>query len=236
MRLAAAADLHAGRTEPELLHELVTGACREADALVLAGDLTDLGLPEQAEVLLEVLEPCTIPVVATLGNHDCEGGFERKLASLLAQSGVYLLDGSGVVLEGVGFAGVRGFGGGFGKNVVAPFGERALKDFVQESIRQAEVLRRELRALPARRRVAVLHYAPVTATLEGEPPELYPLLGTSRLEWALDESRATVAFHGHAHSGSPEGKTRGGVPVYNVSLPVLRRAGSPKPYVTFEVR
>jgi Icc-related predicted phosphoesterase len=235
LRIAATADIHACVGDAERLHALVTSAGRDADVLVLGGDLTDLGRLEQAEVLLEAFDDCPIPVVATLGNHDHESGNAKEISRLLVASKVQLLDRSSVVIDGVGFSGVKGFGGGFDRTIVNSFGEEIFKAFVTEGILEAEALKNELRNLGTERRVAVLHYAPVRATVEGESREIYAFLGTSRLGAALDDGGATVAFHGHAHSGSFEGKTPGGVPVFNVSVPVLEQEGFGKPYYVVEL-
>ncbi len=235
MRIAATADIHARAGDSERLQALVRGAAQDADVLVLGGDLTDLGRLEQAEVILEAFDDCPIPVVATLGNHDHESGNAEEISRLLVASRVYLLDRSSVVIDGVGFSGVKGFGGGFDRTLINSFGEEIFKAFVTEGILESEALKNELRDLGTERRVAVLHYAPVRETVEGESPEIYAVLGTSRLGVALDEGAATVAFHGHAHAGSFRGKTPGGVPVFNVSLPVLEQEGFERPYHLVEI-
>jgi Icc-related predicted phosphoesterase len=203
--------------------------------LVIGGDLTDLGKPEQANTLLEVLDRCSIPIVATLGNHDHESGNAAELSRLFAKSGVYLLDRSSIVIDDVGFSGVKGFCGGFDDALGNSFGEDLFKAWVNEGLLESQALKNELRGLETERRVAVLHYAPIRATVEGESPEIYPFLGTSHLARALDGGGATVAFHGHAHNGSFAGKTAGGVPVFNVSVPVLQHEGFGQPYYVFEV-
>ncbi len=235
MRVAATADVHARVGDARRLRTLAEGAARDADVLVIGGDLTDLGRVEQAEVFLEALDACPIPIVATLGNHDHESGSADVLSRLFAGSGIHLLDRSSVVIDGVGFSGVKGFCGGFDRDVANPFGEDLFKAWVTEGILDAEALKRELRGLETERRVAVLHYSPIRATVEGEPPEIFPYLGTSRLAGALDEGRATVAFHGHAHRGYFRGKTQGGVPVFNVAVPVLEQGGFGQPYCVVEV-
>ena len=217
------------------LHDLVRDAARDAEVLVIGGDLTDLGRPEQAEVLLEALDRSPIPVVATLGNHDHESGNAAELSRRLAQSTVCFLDRSSVVLDGVGFSGVKGFCGGFDQTAANSFGEELFKAWVTEGILEAEALKNELRGLETERRVAVLHYAPIRATVEGEAPEIHAFLGASHLAHALDEGGATVAVHGHAHNGSFEGKTPGGVPVFNVSMPVLAQKGLERTYHIIEV-
>jgi Icc-related predicted phosphoesterase len=235
LRVAAAADIHAREGDAGRLHALVRDVAQDADVLVLGGDLTDLGRLEQAEVLLEAFDDCPIPVIATLGNHDYESGNAEEISRLLAESTVHLLDRSSVVIDGVGFSGVKGFGGGFDRTLVNSFGEGIFKAFVSEGILESEALKNELRGLGTERRVAVLHYAPIRETVEGESPEIYAFLGTSRLGVALDEGGAAVAFHGHAHNGAFKGETPGGVPVFNVSLPVLEHEGLEKPYYLVEV-
>ena len=235
MKIAATADVHVRVGDTGLLQALVEGAGREADALVIGGDLTDLGQPDQAEVMLEILDSCPIPVIATLGNHDYECGNAAEVSRLLVKSGVHLLDRSSVVIDGVGFSGVKGFCGGFDQTLANAFGEELFKAWVNEGRMEAQALENELRRLETERRVAVLHYSPVRATVEGEPPEIHTFLGTSHLARALDGGGAHIAFHGHAHNGSFRGKTQGGVPVFNVSVPVLQQEGFEQPYYVFEV-
>ena len=235
MKIAATADLHARTGDIERLRALAEGATLEADVLLMGGDLTDLGQSKQAQVLLEALGSCSIPVIATLGNHDHESGDAAALSHLFIESGIHLLDRASVSINGVGFSGVKGFCGGFEGNLANSFGEDLFKAWVQEGFHDAEALKEELRGLETERRVAVLHYSPIRATVEGESPEIYPFLGTSHLARALDEGGATVALHGHAHNGSFKGETPGGVPVFNVSVPVLQYEGFKKPYYVFEV-
>jgi Icc-related predicted phosphoesterase len=236
LKIAATADVHAGGTEDvERLRALARNAARDGDVLVIGGDLTNHGRLEELEVLLKALDGCPIPVVATLGNHDYESGNAHELSRLLAESSIHLLDRSSVVVDGVGFSGVKGFCGGFDQTMANSFGEDLFKAWVTEGILEAEALKNELRGLKTERRVAVLHYAPVRATVEGEPPEIHAFLGTSRLGAALDEGGATIAFHGHAHAGRFEGKTPGDIPVYNVSVPVLEHERFEQPYYIVEV-
>lgn len=235
LRIAATADIHVRVGDEERLRTLVRDAARDADVLVIGGDLTDLGHLEQAEVVLEILGACPIPVVATLGNHDHESGNAAELTRLLEESTIHLLDRSSIVIDSVGFSGVKGFCGGFDQTIANSFGENLFKAWVTEGILEAEALKNELRGLETERRVAILHYAPIRATVEGEPPEIHAFLGTSRLAHALDQGGATVAFHGHAHRGPFKGKTPGGVPVFNVSVPVLEDEGFERPYHVVEV-
>jgi Icc-related predicted phosphoesterase len=223
VRVAAVGDLHCGRTSQGVLQGLFSQLSRYADVLVLCGDLTDYGLPEEAQVLARELATVKIPKVGVLGNHDFESGQQDAVRQILVDSGVVMLDGESCEIEGVGFAGTKGFAGGFGRGTLGAWGERAVKDFVQEALDEALKLESALARLKAPRRVAVLHYAPIQATVEGEPPEIFPFLGCSRLEEPLSRYPVHAVVHGHAHNGSPEGQARGNVPVYNVSYSLLRK-------------
>lgn len=236
VRVGAIGDVHYDRHTAGKLHELFRQVHGLADILVLCGDLTDYGLEEEARLLAKDLADVRIPILAVLGNHDHENGSPEAVELILRDHGVHVLDGENTVVSGVGFAGVKGFGGGFGKRSLDPWGERTIKQFVQESVNEVLKLERALARLHTPSKVAITHYAPIAGTLEGEPLEIWPFLGTSRLEEVLDRYEVTVAFHGHVHAGSPEGRTRGGVPVYNVAMPVLKRAleGAP-PLRVFEV-
>lgn len=234
MRLAASGDVHARKGDADRIRGLFEDVRHRADALALLGDLTDHGQPEQAEALARGLSDVSVPVLAVLGNHDHDAGAVEDLKRILRNSGIQLLDRETTTLGEVGFVGVKGFGGGFGKGVVRAFGEAALKQFVTESVVEAEALRAGLKGLGTPRKVALLHYAPVAETLQGEPEHLFPFLGTTRLAQALDEGGATLALHGHAHHGAPLGMTPGGVPVHNVSIPVLQAAGHKDAYVVLD--
>jgi Icc-related predicted phosphoesterase len=194
-----------------------------ADVLLLCGDLTDYGLAEEAVVLAKELGVVKIPMLAVLGNHDFESGHPEKVVQILGDAGVRILDGDSQVIDGVGFAGIKGFAGGFGRGTLGPWGEPTIKRFVKEALDEALKLESALARLRVDRRVAVLHYAPIRETVEGEPPEIFPFLGCSRLEEPLERYPVTVAFHGHAHRGTLEGRTRVGTPVFNVAMPLLRR-------------
>ncbi|MBP7146887.1 MAG: metallophosphoesterase [Acidobacteria bacterium] len=224
MRVAAVADIHFTRTTGRELSSIFTDASRQADVLVLCGDLTDYGLPEEAQMLAaELKTSLNIPVLGVLGNHDYESGYPEVVKRILTDAGVHILDGDACDIDGVGFAGVKGFAGGFGPAVLAPWGEKMIKDFVQEAVSEALKLEAALARLKSARRMAVLHYAPVEATVAGEPREIYPFLGCSRLEETLNRYAVDVVVHGHAHRGVAEGATSKGIPVYNVSLPLMRR-------------
>jgi Icc-related predicted phosphoesterase len=223
VRIAAVSDVHYGRTSQGALQPLFAQITEEADILVLPGDLTDYGLAEEARVLAKDLTSSVkIPIVAVLGNHDYESGEVDEIREVLTGAGVHLLDGDAIEILGVGFAGVKGFAGGFGRGALGPWGEDSIKHFVQEAVQEALKLESALARLGTQHRVAVLHYAPIRETVEGEPVEIYPWLGSSRLEEPLTRFEVCAVFHGHAHKGSPEGKTSTGIPVFNVSMQVLK--------------
>jgi Icc-related predicted phosphoesterase len=222
VRVAAVGDLHVPRGGHAGLQPMLAAAATGADVLVLCGDITDYGLPEEAKLVAVALQQTVkIPVVAVLGNHDFESGHEAEVAKILVDVGVMLLDGDAQEVEGVGFAGVKGFAGGFGPRALAPWGEPSIKNFVHEAVNEALKLESALARLRTPQRVAVLHYAPILGTVSGEPPEIYPFLGSSRLEDPLNRYPVTAVFHGHAHRGSLEVRTREGAPVYNVAMPLL---------------
>jgi Icc-related predicted phosphoesterase len=225
VRVAAAADIHCTRTSQGALQELFRRVSENADVFLLCGDLTDYGLPEEAHTLTkELAAAMKIPVVAVLGNHDYESGKQAELQHILSDAGVHVLDGDACEVRGIGFAGVKGFAGGFGRGTLEPWGEPSIKRFVHEAVDEALKLEAALARLHTARRVALLHYAPIQDTVRGEPPEIFPFLGSGRLEEPLNRYEVAVVFHGHAHHGRPEGRTKTGIPVYNVAVPVLRQA------------
>jgi Icc-related predicted phosphoesterase len=214
--VAAIGDLHVTDQSEHKYRDLFVEISQKADVLALCGDLTNFGKTREAEILAEDLHACTIPTVAVLGNHDHECGQPEEVARILHSAGVTVLDEQAVEIKGVGFAGVKGFVGGFGRGELGAFGETAIKGFVEESINEARKLENALRSLRTDRTVAVLHYSPIAKTVEGEPPEIFPFLGSSRLADAIDRfDNVRFAVHGHAHRGTFEGKTPRGVPVYN---------------------
>ena len=237
VRIAAMSDVHCGKESAGALQPLFAQAAQHAEVLVLAGDLTDFGLPEEARVLAKELAVVNrMPVVAVLGNHDYESGREQELCHILSEAGVKVLDGDSFETHGVGFAGVKGFAGGFGRGALGPWGEPIIKQFVHEAVNEALKLETALARLRSPNRIAILHYSPVRETVEGEPPEIFPYLGSSRLEEPLSRYPVFAVVHGHAHNGSPEGTTARGVPVYNVALPLLRkRAPDLPPYRIIEI-
>lgn len=232
LNVSALGDLHTTRKSQDALAPLFAHATETADVLLLAGDLTDYGTLEEAQVLAGELTrgvKKNVPVLAVLGNHDFESGHQDVVARVLTEAGVQVLDGDAVEVGGVGFVGVKGFAGGFGRRTLEPWGESAIKEFVREATNEAMKLESGLARLRTLRRVALLHYAPIAGTVDGEPLEIFPFLGSSRLEEPLNRYGLTAVFHGHAHRGMPEGKTREGVPVYNVAVPLLRRMFPDRP-------
>lgn len=229
LRLAAVGDLHCSKNTTGQLRSLFLQAAQAADVLLLCGDLTDYGTPEEAHLLAEELAPARIPVIAVLGNHDVESGRQDEVRKILCDAGVQVLDGEACVVHGVGFAGIKGFAGGFGRRALGPWGEPAIKQFVNEALQEALKLESALAKLRTTERVALMHYAPIEGTVMGEPLEIYAFLGSSRLEDPLIRYPVTAVFHGHAHRGSLEGKTVNGTPVYNVAKPLLQRAWPDRP-------
>jgi Icc-related predicted phosphoesterase len=224
MRIAAVGDLHCKKTSRGALEPLFAAMAAAADVLVLCGDLTDYGLADEARLLARELGGAkTTPVVAVLGNHDYECGEADQVKAVLGEAGVQVLDGDACEIHGVGFAGVKGMGGGFGEHALQPWGEELFKRFVRETVDEALKLESALARLRSAQRVALLHYSPIRETVEGEPPEIFPFLGSSRLEEPLMRYPVSVVFHGHAHHGRHTGRTRSHTPVYNVCVPVLER-------------
>lgn len=239
IRIAAIADLHVRLSDKGHWMECFKEVSSKADVLLIGGDLTDTGDEEEAQVLAEELKVCTIPVVAVLGNHDYEKGRHKTIRQIIQNDHVHVLDGEAIVINGLGVAGVKGFGGGFDNHMLSMFGEDAMKAFVQEALNEALHLDRALARLDQDHagipKVALLHYAPIKETVIGEPEVLYPFLGCSRLAEPLSRRGVLAAFHGHAHIGQLEGEAAGGVKVFNVARPVLRHSGYPSPFFLYEV-
>lgn len=237
VRLAAVGDLHYGKGSRGQLQPLMTALSRtEADVLLLLGDLTDYGLADEAvELARELTSGIKIPIIGVLGNHDYESGAVGEITRVLTEAGVKLLDGETTEVHGIGFAGVKGFAGGFGRGVLGPWGEEAVKRFVHEAVNEALKLESALARLRTPTKIALLHYAPVADTVEGEPREIYPYLGCGRLEEPLSRYQVTAVFHGHAHHGTAQGKTVNGTPVYNVSLPLLLAEDPNTPLRTLDI-
>jgi Icc-related predicted phosphoesterase len=235
MRIAATADLHFSPQSYAVIQEQFSRVRDEADLLILAGDLTNYGRPEEMEALLNALVRLRLPTVAVLGNHDFECGHEVQLQKMMVEAGVKVLDGTGYERAGVGFAGTKGFVGGFGKTMLTAFGERELKSFVQSSIDESLKLERAMSQLRTPKRVVVLHYAPVVDTVAGESPEIYAFMGTSRLAEVIDRHGADFVVHGHAHRGKTDGKTTTGIPVHNVAITLLQAQTPSRVYRLFDL-
>jgi Icc-related predicted phosphoesterase len=231
IRIAAVGDLHCPKTSDGVLRIIFDYVNEEADILLLCGDLTDYGKPEEASVLAKLLSGVRIPMLGVLGNHDYESGKPEDIRRIMCEAGVVMLDGDSRVVHDIGFVGAKGFAGGFGDRALQPWGEEALKQFVRESVDEAMKLESALAKVQIPRRIVLMHYAPIAETTNGEPPEIVPFLGSSHLEDAMSRFPVIAAFHGHAHHGSPEGRTKEQVPIYNVALPLLQRTFPNRPPV-----
>ncbi len=235
MRILSIGDIHCRLDTTDLVQKLIGELGHDFDVLLLAGDLTDNGLVEEAEVLMQQLKGYSVPIITILGNHDHEKGKAEQITNIVREAGHIVLDGTACEVGNVGFVGTKGFCGGFDENLVQPFGESALKTFIRTSIDEALRLENAIsKLIGCEHKVVLLHYAPIKATLIGEPPEIFPFLGTSWLADAVDRRGADVILHGHAHHGSPFGRTRGNIPVHNVSRFVQMEATG-KPYCMLEI-
>jgi len=237
VRIAAIGDLHYGKSSPQgTLQPLLAQITDAADILVIAGDLTDYGHPDEARALArELTATLKIPAVAVLGNHDYESNQQEAIKTILKDAGVVVLDGDTTEVHGVGFAGIKGFAGGFGRRALGPWGEEIMKTFVHEAVQEALKLETALARLRNSHLVAILHYSPIEDTVQGEPREIYPFLGCSRLEEPLTRYPVSAVFHGHAHHGQAEGRTRTGAPVYNVSITLMRDMSPDRPFRLVEI-
>jgi uncharacterized protein len=235
MRIAATADLHFSAARHGALLDQLDRVRDEADVLVLAGDLTNYGQPDEMEPLLNVVVRSRVPTVAVLGNHDYESGKQAELMRMMSGAGIKVLDGTAYERDGVGFAGTKGFVGGFGRGMLTAFGEPEIKVFVQAAIDEAVKLERAMAQLRTQKRVVVVHYSPIATTVQGEAAEIFPFLGTSRLAEVVDRHGADLVLHGHAHHGQLEGKTTGGSPVYNVAITLLQAREPASAYRVFDL-
>jgi Icc-related predicted phosphoesterase len=236
LRIAAVGDLHVHGGSTTDIQDTIDHASQNADVLILCGDLTHLGLPEEAQTLADILSTCRIPVVAVLGNHDYQSGQAEEVKKILKAAKVVILDGSETfTFKDVGFAGVKGFGGGFDKHMLTPFGEEAVKHFVTEAVNESLKLEVALQGLRTEKTVVALHYAPISGTVIGEPPEIFPFLGSSRLAETIDHFDVDAVFHGHAHRGTYEGKTTKGTPVYNCCIQLMQRVSPDRLYALVEI-
>lgn len=223
VRIAAIGDVHVSKTSQGALSPILAQVAERADVLLLCGDLTDYGTLDEGRVLVKELAIVRMPIIAVLGNHDFESGHPTELVELLRDSGVTVLDGESIEVLGIGFAGIKGFAGGFGRATLGSWGEAGIKAFVKEAVEETLKLETALARLRTPQKIALLHYAPIRATVEGEPLEIFPWLGCGRHEEPLLRYKVSAVFHGHAHNGTHEGRLSNGAPCYNVSLPLLRK-------------
>jgi Icc-related predicted phosphoesterase len=235
MRIAATADLHFAPQSATVLRDQLDKVRNDADLLIIAGDLTNYGRPAEMEPLLNTMVRLRVPIVAVLGNHDYESEQSAELIRMMTAEGIKVLDGSAYERDGVGFAGTKGFVGGFGRGALTGFGEPEIKAFVRASVDEALKLERAMAQLRTTKRVVVLHYAPIAATIEGEAPEISPFLGSSRLAEVIDRHGADLVVHGHAHNGKLNGHTTAGIPVHNVAITLLQSQKPPAAYRVFDV-
>jgi Icc-related predicted phosphoesterase len=235
VRVAAVGDIHVSEPTVQTFRALLSHAEGQADIIALCGDLTNRGLPAEARLVADELAHRKVPILAVLGNHDYESDQQEEVTKILCGAGVRMLDDEPQEIMGVGFAGVKGFCGGFDSHELARFGESMIKRFVHESVEEALRLESGLAKLRTEHKVAVLHYAPVRDTVVGEPPEIFPFLGSSRLANPIDRFGVTVAIHGHAHHGAHEGKTATGIPVYNVAYAVMAERNPEQPYLVLDL-
>lgn len=229
VRIAAVGDIHMGEDTRGRYRGRLADVDRHADVLLVAGDLTRHGTVAEGRVVADELRGLPIPVVAVLGNHDYHSDAEEAITELLRDAGILVLDDDAAVIEvdggaRLGVAGGKGFGGGFAGKCASEFGEPEIKAFVRHTKEIAERWHKALKGLDTDRRVLLSHYSPVKDTLEGEPPEIYPFLGSYLLAEAADATGVDLIVHGHAHLGREKGMTPGGVRVRNVALPVIGHA------------
>src|SRR5262245_57629953 len=233
MLVACIGDLHVREARTQSFREMFGELSQAATVLVLGCEVSEMGERKEAEILADELGAWAIPGIAVLGNHDYESGEVEKVAEILKSAGVHLLDGQSYEVDGVGFVGVKGFIGGFGRRMLSAFGETSIKSLVAESLNEAMRLENAMRTVKNERAVVVLHYAPIAETSEGEPLEIFPFLGSSRLGETIDRFKVSAVVHGHAHRGKYQGRTPGGAPVYNVAFNVEKPTG--RPYALIEV-
>jgi Icc-related predicted phosphoesterase len=240
-KIAAVADLHTKSTDKGKWADYFRDISKQADILLIGGDLTDTGDEAEAQVLSEELKNCIIPVVAVLGNHDHEKGRQKLIRQIIQNDNVHILDGEAVVIGNIGIAGIKGFGGGFDHHMLSMFGEESMKSFVKEAVNQALSLDRALNRIDQGqdqeniKKIVLMHYAPIVATCIGEPEQIYPFLGCSRLAEPFSRSEIAAVFHGHVHKGVMIAETHDGLKVYNVSRSVLIKSGLEVPVLIVEI-
>ena len=228
IRIAAMADVHFGVDAVGTLRPHVAKLSEQADLLLIAGDLTRLGTPDEAALFLDEIADTGVPTFTVLGNHDHHANRTDEIAAVVRERGVQLLEGEGTTIDVsgacIGIAGVKGFGGGFVGACASDFGEPEMKAFVRHSKERAGTLETALQNLRCDLKIALLHYSPVPETLQGERLEIFPFLGSYLLAEAVDRAGANLVIHAHAHAGHEKGQTPGGIPVRNVAQSVIRRA------------
>jgi Icc-related predicted phosphoesterase len=223
LKIAALGDTHCRKTSAGEFQPMFKEIAACADVLLLCGDVTDTGTAEEAHLFLKELPAgMKIPILAVLGNHDYESSKPEEVKQVLTEGGITVLDGESFEIEGIGFAGAKGFAGGFGKSALGPWGENAIKVFANEAVEEALKLEAALARLHTEVKVCLLHYSPIQETVEGERREIFAFLGSSRLEEPINRHAVSVVFHGHAHVGTAQGHSATGIPVYNVAMPLLR--------------
>lgn len=235
LKIAAIGDLHMQESLVGSFRPLFTEISQKADVLLLCGDLTDHGHTEEAELIKEELKSCSIPILAVLGNHDYANDLQGEIKKILSPETLTILDERPIIINGVGFAGVKGFGGGFDNRMLGSFGEERIKQFVFETVGEVLKLENALSELETEKKVVLLHYAPIRQTVVGEPEEIFPFMGSSRLSEPVDFYNATAVFHGHVHHGTSEGETAKGIPVYNVTMALRARINPDEPYLLIEI-
>lgn len=235
IRIAAVGDLHFDRHSRNRFAPYLPDLANKADLLLLAGDLTQVGHPDEMSALLHDLRSCPIPIISVLGNHDYHLDRVAEISDMLEEEGIIVLEQDAITLDiaglRLGIAGAKGFGGGFIGACGSDFGEQSMKDFMRHSRQEARNLETALKGLEeVDYKIALMHYSPTAQTLSGEKKEIYPFLGCYYLAEAVDYGAADIVFHGHAHGGVEKGRTPGGTPVRNVAQPVIRH-----PYKIYEL-
>lgn len=236
LKIAAVGDIHVKSHFSEEYRQLFTDVSDHADVLVLCGDLTDLGTEAEAHLLADDMRYCKIPIFGVLGNHDHQSDQSDEVTNILESvSHVTILKEEPIIYKEVGFAGVKGFMGGFDSHALGAFGEPEIKAIIKERDNHAYALENQLKQLPMERKVVIMHYSPIRATVAGEPEDIMPFLGSTRYEQVIDQYGASVVFHGHANMGPHEGKTKSGIPVFNVALPLLESLKPSTQYKIYEI-
>lgn len=235
LKIAALGDIHMKETLVGVLKPIFQEIAQKTNILLLCGDLTDHGYIEEAEMLSHELEGINLTILAVLGNHDYTSGHDEEIRRILSPRFLTILDKEPFEINGVSFVGTKGFGGGFDEHLLSPFGEQEIKDFVQTAVTEELKLEEQLSQTDCQKKVVVLHYSPIKDTVIGEPEEIFPFMGSSRLAGPIERFKASVAFHGHAHHGTHQGRTIQGIPVYNVCFSIMQKINPQQPYLFYEI-